>query len=175
MTPTAAPRATRTVGHRRHDQRDHHGAQSRARHRRYGKPDQDRRKGQHDVDQPHDPAVGAGIVGRQDAEHAAHQPADQHADQAQHQRVACAEDDAAQDVAAGVVGAEPMLAARRPHHLGEVGEIGVVGRHRRREDGGEPDHGQGQGGEHRHLVARQPSQHARAAEHAGLLGMGGRA
>ena len=110
MTPTAAPRATRatsgTVATTSAITTAPRPAPAIGRH---GEPDQDRREGQHHVDQAHDPAVGARIVGGQDAEHAAQQAADDDADQAQHQRVARAEDDAAQDVAAGIVGAEPVL------------------------------------------------------------------
>ena len=46
-------------------------------------------KGQHDVDQPHDPAVEPAIVGGEDAEHAAEQAADQHAGEA-HAAACCA-------------------------------------------------------------------------------------
>ena len=59
----------------------------------------------------------------------ADEAADDHADQPQHQGVARAVEDAAEDVAAGVVGAEPVLGARWTASPGEVGEVGIVGRH----------------------------------------------
>jgi hypothetical protein len=62
-----------------------------------------------------------------------------------------------------------VLLGRWLHHLGEVGEIGIVGRHHRREDGRERDQGEDEGSDRRHLVARQSAQHARTGERAGRL------
>ena len=94
--------------------------------------------------------------------------ADDHADQPEHQCVARAVDDAAQDIAAGVVGAEPVLGAGRLHHLGQIREVGIVGRDPRRKQRREHDCRERQRGHRGDPIARQPAQHAGAGEDAGF-------
>jgi hypothetical protein len=192
ITPIAAPRATRAtsgtvattsaittaagparhprhVGHGGDHQRDDDGGEAGAEDRGDGEPDQDGGEGQHHVDQPHDPAVQPPIIGGKDAEHSADQPTDDHADQPEHQRVARSVDDAAQDVAAGIVGTEPVLGAGRLHHLGKIGEVGIVRRDQWCKHCREHDCGKHQRGHGSDPIPRQPAQHAGTGEHAGFL------
>ncbi len=104
---------------------------------------------------------------------AAQNAADDDADETDHQRVAGAEDDAAQDVAAGRVGAEPVRRARRLHHLGEVGVVGIVGRDEGREDCRDPHERKEHCGHRRHPVVHEASPHAGAARQ-DRLGVGRR-
>ena len=146
------------VWHRGGHKGDQHGRHAGPGDGGDGQADQDGGKCQHHIDQAHDPAVEPLVERRENAEHAAEEAAAHHADQAEHQCVARAVDQPAEDVATVAVGPEQVFPAWRGHDIEEVDVIGIVGRHELGEDSRQHDHHQGDGGHGGHLVARQPPQ-----------------
>ena len=100
-----------------------------AQHRDHHHRQHDDGKRQHDVDNALDPVVDAAaeIAGRR-AQQRAQRAAGNGRQDADRQRRARAVDDAREDVAAVLVGAEPVLRARRRQHRCEIDRLGIVGR-----------------------------------------------
>ena len=134
-----AARHPRHVGHRGHHQRDHHGGEAGAEDRRHREPDQDRREGQHHVDQAHDPAVERADRRRRGCR--GRRPAGRRSGRRPGPASACCA--CRRSRGSGCRGrycrcrtsARRWAAASRC----EVGEVGIVGRDQRREDRGQHD------------------------------------
>ena len=103
--------------------------------------EQHARKGEQHVDQPHDHGVDAAAdIARHDADRHADRHRERDREHAFDQRDARAVDDAREQVAAELVGAEPVLGRRRHQHVHQVVLVGIVGRDQRREDAAEHEH-----------------------------------
>ncbi len=143
MIDCAAPRAMRAIDGtdgdaERDDQREEAGAQ----HGGDGEAEQDRREGEQHVDQAHQRLVEALEIGGAQADQRAEAAADHDGDDADAQRGAQAEQDAAQHVAALVVGAQQEVGAARAADRAEaqphVEGVGIERRDPGREDRGAP-------------------------------------
>jgi hypothetical protein len=100
------------------------------------------------------PAEVAGDEPQRQADREGHR----HREEPRLQRHAAAVDDAAQDVAPDVVGAEEMLRGGRGQDLGEVGGHRIVGAQDRRQHGDDHEHQHEDGAHQAHLAAAELAQ-----------------
>ncbi len=160
--PAHHPRVDYPRGHPDHDD---DVAQARAEHPDHRDGEQDERERELDVGQAHQEVVDpAAEVAGDEADDHAEQARDEHRGEPDHQRDARAEDDAGEDVAPEVIGAERMqapllvLPARLLEALADVLLERIERRHERREHRGQHHRQHHRGAEERGAPPRQAVQ-----------------
>ena len=98
-----------------------------AEHRDHGKRDDDRRKGDHDVDDPlHDEVDAPAEISTGDAEDETRRCAGEGGDEADEKRRSCPVNDAGQQVAAELIRAQPVCCIGRQQHVGKGDDFRIV-------------------------------------------------